>query len=40
MTPRLPLRLLIVAPYAVYPPIGGGKLRVFYLLRRFLDLGH
>lgn len=37
---RHPLRLLAVCPYAIYPPVGGGKLRIFHLLREWMALGH
>ena len=37
---RQPLRLLVIAPYAVYPPVGGGKMRVYHLLQEWMRLGH
>ena len=40
MEPRLPLRILAIAPYAAYPPVGGGKLRIYHLLQEWMRLGH
>jgi polysaccharide biosynthesis protein PslH len=37
---RQPLRLLAVAPYAAYPPVGGGKMRIYHLLQEWMRLGH
>lgn len=37
---RQPLHLLVVAPYAAYPPVGGGKMRVYHLLQEWMRLGH
>lgn len=34
------LRLLVIAPYAAYPPVGGGKMRIYHLLQEWLHLGH
>lgn len=39
MTDR-PLRILAIAPYSAYPPVGGGKLRVYHLVQELLLRGH
>ncbi|MGA3056490.1 MAG: glycosyltransferase family 4 protein [Candidatus Limnocylindrales bacterium] len=40
MESRPRLRLLAVSPYAAYPPVGGGKMRVYHLLQEWMRLGH
>jgi glycosyltransferase involved in cell wall biosynthesis len=40
MEPRSPLRILAIAPYAAYPPVGGGKMRLYHLLQEWMRLGH
>lgn len=34
------MHLLAIAPYAAYPPVGGGKMRIYHLLREWLGMGH
>jgi glycosyltransferase involved in cell wall biosynthesis len=34
------LRLLVIAPYAAFPPVGGGKMRVYHLVQEWMRLGH
>jgi len=34
------LRILAISPYAVYPPVGGGKMRIYHLLQELMRLGH
>lgn len=34
------LRVLAIAPYSAYPPVGGGKLRIYHLVRELISLGH
>ena len=38
LRPRL--RLLAISPYAAYPPVGGGKMRIYHLLQEWMRLGH
>ncbi len=40
MESRARLRLLAVSPYAAYPPVGGGKMRIYHLLQEWMRLGH
>jgi len=34
------LRILAISPYAAYPPVGGGKMRIYHLLQEWMRLGH
>jgi glycosyltransferase involved in cell wall biosynthesis len=40
MESRPRLHLLVVSPYAAYPPVGGGKMRIYHLLQEWMRLGH
>jgi glycosyltransferase involved in cell wall biosynthesis len=40
MESRPHLRLLVVSPYAAYPPVGGGKMRTYHLVQEWMRLGH
>ncbi len=40
MESRRHLHLLAISPYAVYPPVGGGKMRAYHLLQELMLLGH
>jgi glycosyltransferase involved in cell wall biosynthesis len=32
--------LLAISPYTAYPPVGGGKMRIYHLLQEWMRLGH
>lgn len=38
--PEPRLRILAISPYAVFPPHGGGKMRIYNLLQEWMRLGH
>lgn len=40
LTARQSLRVLAIAPYAAYPPVGGGRMRVYHLIQEWMLLGH
>ena len=40
MESRPRLRLLAISPYAAFPPVGGGKMRIYHLLQEWMRLGH
>jgi glycosyltransferase involved in cell wall biosynthesis len=40
MESRPRLRVLAVSPYAAYPPVAGGKIRIYHLLQEWMRLGH
>jgi glycosyltransferase involved in cell wall biosynthesis len=40
MNARSRLRILAISPYAAYPPVGGGKMRIYHLLEEWMRLGH
>jgi glycosyltransferase involved in cell wall biosynthesis len=40
MESRPRLSLLVISPYAAFPPVGGGKMRIYHLLQEWMQLGH